>query len=190
MHTTGKFSLGEAMRRKQRLVILGGLSLAVALAAAQSVRKPGLWEITSTMTWQQSPFAPSEPSHNASSPAPAATTSPFGNGTHTSNVCLTQEMIDKYGAPLPQSRDCHVENLVKSADGMKADWVCTGRMFGKGTLESTRTEEDHARGHIHFAGTMVTSSGSKPVEFSIESASVFKSSDCGDVKPLPMPPDK
>lgn len=168
-------------------IIVGCVSLAAPLVVAQSVSKPGLWEITSTMTWQQSPFAPSDPSKNAS---PSAAASPFGSAPQTSAVCLTREMIDKYGAPLPQSRDCHVENLVKSADGMKADWVCTGRMLGKGTLESVRTEPDHAKGHIHFAGTMVTSSGSKPVEFTIESTSVFKSSDCGDVKPLPMPPDK
>ena len=27
-----------------------------------------------------------------------------GGGPHTTQVCLTQAMIDKYGAPMPQSR--------------------------------------------------------------------------------------
>ncbi len=32
---------------------------------------------------------------------------------HTTQVCLTQAMIDKYGGPMPQSRsdDCHVSNV-------------------------------------------------------------------------------
>lgn len=152
----------------------------VMLCAAQSVKKPGLWEITSTTTWQKSPLPEgTEP--------PAGSKAAFGGGPHTSKVCITQEMIDTYGAPMPQSRDCRVENLVKTPKSMKADWVCSGRMNGKGTLESNETEEGHAEGTVHFSGSMNMGQAARPAEFTIKSSSVYKGSDCGDVKPLPMP---
>ena len=67
------------MRRAQiRIALcccLAGCSLAAAaiLAAAQT-RKPGLWEMTTEMTWQHSPMP-------ANMPAPPNGNSPFGGGT-------------------------------------------------------------------------------------------------------------
>ena len=52
-------------------------------ASAQMNRKPGLWEMTSTMTWQQSPMPPGMQ-------MPAGANNPFGGGAHTSQVCVTQ----------------------------------------------------------------------------------------------------
>jgi hypothetical protein len=155
------------------------LTTAAMPAWSQSARKPGLWEITSTRTWQKSPFPPNTPT-GADAP---------GGGPHTLQVCLTQEMIDKYGAALPQSRDCRVANLVKTPGSMKADWICSGHLNGKGTLESTETEPDHTTGKVHFVGTMLMGQESKPVELTVDSTGVFKSSDCGTVKPYPMPPE-
>jgi hypothetical protein len=150
------------------------------LAAAQSIRKPGLYEITSKTTWKQSPIA-------AGKDVPAGTKSIFSGEPHTSQVCLSQEMIDKYGAPMPQSRDCEVQNLVKTDRSMKGDWVCSGRMEGKGTLESASTEDGRSKGKVYFVGTMQMGAEKRPAEFTIESSSIFKGYDCGDVKPLPMP---
>ena len=76
-----------------------------ASAWAQSTRKAGLWEVTSTMTWQQSPM-----------PAgmPVNPNSPFAGGAHTTQVCVTQAQIDRYGALPPQTRgDCQVTNIQK-----------------------------------------------------------------------------
>lgn len=138
-------------------------------------RKPGLWEMTATQTWQQSPF-------------PAGANSPFSSPmTHTTQVCLTQEQIDKYGAVVPQTRGCQVTNIVKKADGMTADMECTGAMSGKGTLESHLTDDNHAKGKVHFIGTMKMGPNAKPVEWTVESSSVFKGADCGTVKPVPAP---
>jgi hypothetical protein len=130
------------------------------------------------MTWQQSPL-------------PAGTAGPGGpssinSAPHTTQVCLTQEMMDKYGAPIPQSHnnDCQVSNLKKTANSMTAQWVCTGRMNGKGTIESTWTDDDHSTGKVHFVGVMqMGQAGSKPVEWTNESTSVYKGPDCGSVKP-------
>jgi hypothetical protein len=162
------------MSKTRVSIALGCCLFALALAAlAQAVRKPGLWEMTTNMVWQQSPM-------------PNGMTMP-GGGPHTTQVCLTQAMVEKYGAPMPQNRDCQVSNVVMRATSMTADWVCTGRMAGKGTLESSWAIPDQAKGKVHFVGTIPMGANSKTIEYTIESTSVFKGSDCGSVKPLPMP---
>jgi hypothetical protein len=152
--------------------------LAAAITAWAQTRKAGLWEITSTMTLQQSPFPPG---------APIPPTSPFGGGPRVAQVCLTQEMIDKYGAPVPESRsDCQLSNVQKSEHGMTADLICSGRMSGKGSLQSSWSDPEHAKGSVHFVGTVQASQNPRPIEWTRESTSIFKSADCGDVKPVPM----
>jgi hypothetical protein len=88
--------------------------------------------MTTNMTWQQSPMP-------TGMTMPAGAGSTFGGGPHTTQVCLTQAMINKYGAPMPQSRkgECEISNVVLKPDGMTADWVCSGSMSGKGTLKSS-----------------------------------------------------
>jgi hypothetical protein len=106
---------------------------------------------------------------------------------------MTQAMIDKYGAQMPQSHggDCAMTNVVKTADSMSGTWTCTGgQMSGTGTVESHLTTAGHAAGKIHFTGTMTMGQRSTPVEWTSNSTSVFKSPDCGSVKPLPMPAEK
>src|SRR5580658_3816732 len=153
------------------------LFLAWSVARAQG-RKPGLWEMTSNMTWQQSPLPAGM----------SASNSAFAPGPRISQVCLTQAQIDKYGAILPQGRNnCQVVNVVKKANGMTADMVCTGRINGKGSLESTWTDDAHATGKFHFVGTMQMGQDTKPIEWTTESSSAFKGPDCGDVKPAQMP---
>ncbi len=137
-------------------------------AGAQSLRKPGLWEMTTTMSWQQAGMPPGM--------------------THTTQVCLTQAMINKYGAPVPQSNnDCKISNVVLHATSMTADMVCSGRMAGKATLESSWTDPNHAIGKMHFVGTMQMGPNSRTVEYTVNSSSVYKGPDCGSVAPLPMP---
>jgi len=172
------------MRKFHFWVPVGAVVAATAmLLMAQTDRKPGLYETTSTMTWQQSPFP-------AGMQMPAGANSPFGGGPHTSQVCITQEMIDRYGGPIPQSRgDCQVKNMVKNADGMTADYVCTGQMSGTGKLEGNWTAGGHSHSKVHFTGTMQMGPNSTPVEWTIESNSTYKGSDCGSVKPMAVRPE-
>ena len=172
------------MRKTPVLIALMFSVVLATIAWGQSTRKAGLWEMTSTMTWQKSPMPPGMS-------MPAGADSPFGGGTHTSQVCLTQEMIDKYGAPPPQSRNnqCQLSNVVKQANSMSGDWVCGGMMAGKGTVEATWTDADHATSKVHFLGSMQMGPNATPVEYTIESTSIFKGADCGSVKPLPVPKD-
>ena len=149
------------------------LVLATAVFAWAQTRKAGLWETTSTMTWQQSPMP------NGMAPPGAMA------GPHTTQICLTQAMIDKYGAPLPQTRnDCQVTNIQRGDHGMTAEMVCSGRMTGKGTVESSWSDSEHATGKVHFTGSIQAGPSPRPVEWTSTSTSVFKSPDCGDVKPL------
>jgi len=143
-----------------------------------ATRKAGLWEIATTMTWQQSPFAAGAASGIAD------------GGRHTKLVCLTQEMIDNYGALLPQSRgECHIENKVMRMGGITADWVCAGKITGKGALETNWTDLEHATGKLHFSGTFQGGPDTLPIEWTTESSSVFKSESCGGVKPSTIPPN-
>jgi Protein of unknown function (DUF3617) len=156
------------MHKTRVLITMGCCLFAMTLfAGAQAIRKPGLWEMTTNMTWQQSSMPPGM--------------------TNTKLVCLTQEMINKYGAPMPQSPNCQISNVVLKATSMTADWVCSGRMAGKGTLESSWADPNHAIGKVHFVATMQMGQNSRTVEYTINSSSVFKSPDCGSVAPLPMP---
>ena len=169
------------MRIHRAVLAVSACVLALGIFAWSQSRKPGLWEMTSNMTWQQSPLPPGIK-------LPPGVNSPFAGGPTTSQVCLTQAQIDKYGAPTPQSHngDCTVQNVVLKDTSMSADWVCTGRMAGKGTLQSSWAEPDHAKGTVHFVGTMQMGARSTPVEFTIESTSVYKGADCGSVQPLDM----
>jgi hypothetical protein len=167
--------------RKTRVSFLLGCCLfaVVALAWAQAVRKPGLWEMTANMTWQQSPMPPGMT-------MPAGMKNPFSGTTTTTQSCLTQAQIDKYGAPMPQSRSgCQIANVVLKTSSMTADWVCNGQMNGKGSLESAWPDGNVAKGKVHFVGTMQSGKGTMPVEFTINSTSIYKGPDCGSVKPMP-----
>jgi len=164
------------MRRTSIWIMLVCIAFAAALlAVAQAGRKPGLWEVTSKMTWQQSPFPG----------GPAGGDGPVSPAPHSTQVCLTQAMIDKYGGPIPQTNECKVVNINKAATSMTADWICSGHMSGKGTIESSWADGNRTTGKIHFAGTMqMGQAGSKPVEWTNQMISVYKGPDCGSVKPV------
>jgi hypothetical protein len=165
------------MRIYRNVIAASACLLVLGLFAWAQTRKAGLWEVTSTMTWQQSPFP--------AGMGPSGGASPFGGGPHTSQVCVTQEQIDKYGTVPPQTRgDCQVTNIVKKANGMTADLVCTGHSAGKGTLEASWTDDSHSTSKVHFTGTMQMGPNSTPVEWTVAGSSVYKGADCGSVKPL------
>jgi hypothetical protein len=71
---------GGFMRKYRLWIATSCCLLAVAIFAwGQPNRKPGLWEITSTMTWQQSPFPPGMQ-------MPPAAAAAFGGGPRTTQV--------------------------------------------------------------------------------------------------------
>ena len=155
------------------LIAAGTLALAlIALAQAPTTPKPGLYEVTSAMTWQQSPF-------------PDGMQTPAGSGApHTAQTCITQAQIDKYNGPKPSAnRGCQVTNIQKTDGGMTAEISCGAPMAGKGTVETVWTDTGHSRSKVHFNGAMQVGPNSKPIEWTLETESSYKGPDCGSVKP-------
>jgi hypothetical protein len=159
-----------------RIAIGACVGLASMAWAGTTNRKPGLWEISTTTTWQKAPAV--EGVDAAKMPG----------GTHTSEVCLTQEMIDDYAALLPHgSAQCTIQNRVTTGNKTTGEYVCNGVMEGKGDLESTWTDPEHVTGKVHFNGTFLVGGRRQLVEWTTESLSRFKSASCGAVKPHSLP---
>ena len=168
---------GVSMRRFQRCLTVGFCLFCVTGFAEAQQTKAGLWEMTTTLSFQQSPFP-------AGSPAATAAAQP-----HVHQLCLTQEQVDKYGPILPTTGkgDCHIANVNKTAHSMSAQLMCAGMMSGNGTLETTfQATTASAKGH--FTGSIQQQGGNPmPFEWSATMTAVFKSADCGAVQPAPMP---
>ena len=145
---------------------------ATLLAGAQAP-KAGLYEVTSRMIWQHSPF-------------PEGMQAPSGSGgTHSAQVCVTQAQIDKYNGPKPAAHggNCQVANIQKSQHGMTAEITCGAPMTGKGNVQTTWTDSSHSKSKVHFNGSMKIGQDAKAIEWTLESQSTFKTANCGAVKP-------
>jgi Protein of unknown function (DUF3617) len=169
---------GGKMRKSRVCVTLVCCFFAMASCAwGQGTRKPGLFEVTTTMTFQQSPMPPG---------MQAPPGSPFSGAPRSSQVCVTQAMIDKYGgpAPTPGRGDCQVTNISMSPTGMTANIACTGQMAGSGNVNTTWSEGGTSQTKVHFTGTMQMGPRSAPVEWTMQANATYKGPDCGSVKPL------
>jgi hypothetical protein len=155
----------------ERYVLFACL-LPIALPAGAQDRKPGVYDLTITTT-TVSPSAKAYP-------------------PRTSQVCLTQEMIDTYGAIVPDrlTQACQLVNVVKKRGGMTADLVCSGGITGKGTLEVNWTDGEHAKGNLHFSGTMHPRDADIKIEWNAATTSAYKAPDCSVLNPptAPAPP--
>jgi hypothetical protein len=154
------------------------LPMLATAALGQTKQKPGLWEVTSQMTFAGMPQMPQ---------MPQGVPSPFA--PHTSQICVTQAMVDKYGGPMtqPQRGDCQVTNVSIKPNGMSADMICTGQMNAKGTITSTFTDGNTTDMTMHIVGTMQAGNSDRPMDMTLHSTSVYKGPDCGSVKPMTMP---
>ena len=145
--------------------LLFGCFIAPTLAATAQDRKPGLYEVTLVTT--------------TVSPTPEV------HPPRTWQACLTQEMIDKYGAIVPEnlSNVCQLVNVVKKPGGMTADIVCSAAIKGKGMLEVVWSDSEHSKGNLHFSGTIHPGDNDIKIEWNAVTSSVYKGPDCGTLKP-------
>ncbi len=98
-----------------------------------------------------------------------------GGGPHTTQVCLSQAWVDRFGGPIPQSRgDCQISNLSVKPTGMSSTITCSGQMNGTGTVEVNWSMPDTAKGKMHFLRHHDHGADSRPVEWSNEFSSVYK----------------
>lgn len=141
--------------------------------AVSHTAKAGLWSTTNTVTWQKIPVRTGLPG------------GPPAGGSHTGTACLTQAMVDA-GALLPQSHgQCRLENKVVKPGTILADYVCTGKMKGKGKLETSFPDLEHVTGSIHFEGTIDVNGHPQPIEWTTTTSSVLKSEQCSDTPAAP-----
>jgi hypothetical protein len=163
--------------------------LLAAVAQGQIKQKPGLWEMTisTSMGGAGAPQMPQMPQGAQMPPGMQMPASPFA--PHTTQVCVTQAMIDKYGGPYsnPPRGGCRVTDISIKSDGMTAKIMCTGQMNATGTVKSTFVDANTTKTSSHITGAIQVGQNSRPVGMTMESTSIYKGADCGDVKPATMP---
>jgi hypothetical protein len=170
---------GAGMQKYTLWMTLTLCLLAVNVSSAQQSRKAGLWMISTTTRIQQQGESPA----NLGGHPGQSSSEPVGLP-----ACLTQEVVDKFGVILPPSlRDCELSNVVQAADSFHADMTCKGSYNGVGSVESTWTDEDHVAGKVRFVSRTGEAGKGRQLTWSQESTAVFKSSDCGNVKPRQIP---
>lgn len=155
--------------------------MGVVAAWAQETRKAGLWMIATETQIQQPGEAPGNfVAHRQGDDAAV----PAGGVP----VCLTREMIDTYGVILPPSlKDCELSNVLQTADSFKADMTCKGAYNGVGSVESTWMDEDHVVGKVRFVSKTKGTTDVRALTWMQQATAVFKSSDCGAVRPRKIP---
>jgi hypothetical protein len=157
------------------------LLIAAAAGWAQETKKAGLWLVATTTEIQQQ----GETSGNFV--ARGNKVSP-GGAEGGLPVCLTHELIEKYGVILPPSlKDCQLSNVVQASDSFKADMSCKGGYNGVGSVESKWSDADHVTGKIRFVSRTRGTENGRSMTWTQESSAVFKGSDCGAVKPRRIP---
>jgi len=168
------------------------LLLAAATAGAQAKPKAGLWEYSTQMSMGGQPMQ--MPQLPAGVKLPAGVSMPQGmGGPMVSQVCITQDQIDKYGGPVssPHHGNCEVTNLSKQSDGMTADIKCTGDMNATGTIVSKWSNGGNtANTTMHMAGTMNAGGSPQPIDMTTQVNATYKGPDCGSVKPVQAPAAK
>jgi hypothetical protein len=158
------------MNKTRVWITLGLCVVALAAQVKAQNRKPGLWEVTSSMSMSGMPNMPAM-------------------GSHTTQVCVTQAMIDKYGGPYsnPQQGQCQVTNVALTPSGMTANLTCSGRMNMTGTVQTTFVDASTTKTTVQMTTTM---GNGQTMNMTMESTATYKGSDCGSVQPMQMPASK
>jgi len=158
------------------LCVLPSYLLTAVLAASAQDKRPGLYEMTIT-TATVSPERKSSRSEGV-------------HPVRTIQVCLSQQMLDRYGAIVPEylANVCQLINVAKNAQGMTADMVCSGHLTGKGTIVVNWIDSEHSKGKIHFSGTMRPGEDAFKIEWNTDTTATYKGPDCGELKPTAPAP--
>ncbi len=178
------------MSKKRIWTLVGSCVVALAaLAWGQSQQKAGLWVTTTQMNMggANAPQMPQLPPGVQLPPGMQMPASPFA--PQTTQVCVTQAMIDKYGGPFsnPPRGNCKMTDIKLNSGGMTATMTCSGQFNGTGTVQATFVDANTTKTTMHLTGTMQMGPNSQPMDMTVQSTSTYKGADCGSVQPLPMP---
>lgn len=165
--------------RKRVWMTLGYWALMGMVAGwAQESHKAGLWLVVTTTRIQGQGEAPGNFAGGANAPAEEGGVP----------ECLTKDIVDNYGVILPPSlKSCELQNVHQTADTFKADMTCKGSYNGFGSVESTWTDPDHVVGKVRFVSRGKGTNDTRALAWTEEAKAVFKSADCGNVRPRPLP---
>jgi hypothetical protein len=167
------------MQKTLTSMLIGAGLLSVGAAGSAQTHKAGLWQVTTKTTIQQ----PGDPEGHFN----GNSLGDQGGGTATLPACYTSDLISKYGFVLPPSlRDCELSNIVQTSDSFRADLTCKGSYNGKGSVESTWTDEDHVTGKVHFI-SKTRDDQPRIVRWTQDVNAEFKNADCGSVRPRHIP---
>jgi hypothetical protein len=157
------------MKRIQLWTICCCVVALAGMAHAQG-RKAGLWEVTTQMSMSGGPQNMPQ--------MPARTT----------QVCVTQAMIDKYGGPTsaPPQGQCQMTNVSLTTTGMTATMSCSGRTTMTGTVQTTFVDANTSKTTVNLTMAM----GANTMNMTMQSTASYKGSDCGSVQPMTMPASK
>jgi hypothetical protein len=170
------------------------VAVAVGIAHAQSI-KPGLWESKSKMTGSpemeaamaqaQKQLAAMPPEQRKQMEAMLAKqgmgSSQGKDGETVTRICMTKEMVDRKAPPAMQP-GCTATASKFEGNKQTYGFSCPGKGAGEGVVTFRSDTE------FHTAMTMTADDPrAQAMTMKIDATSRFVSSDCGDVKPLPVP---
>lgn len=176
------------------------LTFTAGLASAQTM-KPGLWEITTQMQGgsgelsaamaqaqkQMENMPPDQRKMMQDMMAKQGIQMGANGGTGmTIKMCMTQEMIDRNEVTSRQAdhqqNDCTHTNSPRSGNSMKFAFVCT-KPPSSGEGQVTFTSADAYSMKL----TTTSMARGKPEKMDMQTSGRWLGSDCGTVKPFPLP---
>ncbi|MES2017669.1 MAG: DUF3617 domain-containing protein [Pseudomonadota bacterium] len=192
-----------------RLIFVAVLSLSAvtALPAAAQTMKPGLWEVNTKMTGQDDPrmkqmrqeqqknmaemrkqydsMPPEQRKHMDAMMARMGQLNMNEDGGMTIKTCVTPEMaaMNRMETQHQQRHGCTDTRSPMVGGVMKVSFSCTNpKSSGEGTVRVTGNSS------YTMDMTMHSEHEGKVMATAMAASGKWLSSDCGDVKPPPMPP--
>ncbi|MFZ6730732.1 DUF3617 domain-containing protein [Undibacterium sp. Ji42W] len=169
-----------------RLAGVSAILLTTGTCLAADRMKPGLWEMS--MKSDAIKAMPKIPPEQLEKMKQMGIKIPdMQNGGMTHKVCLTKEMVEQDKPPSGgRDQQCQSKNFTRSGSSYSGEVVCDmPEMKGNGTIKGSYTP-DSMTSIYDFKGV----SHGQPISQHMETTGKFIGSDCGDVKPPPMPQKK
>jgi hypothetical protein len=169
------------MRKAILFLGVAAVSIAAAGAAISAARiQPGLWRISTTLDMGQA--MPQLTPQEIAQMRAMGVQLPAPGQPMISEVCVTaaQAALDTPPNLERTQSGCAAQNVKNAGNKVSSDIVCTGRIQGKGVMETTYSGMTHYQGTYNFNGTAEGRPQSVKSAFSAN----FVSANCGSVKPL------
>lgn len=175
------------MQTVLRIILVPAILLATAAShcMAADKMKPGLWEVSIKSDAMKA--MPKIPPEQLEKMKQMGIKMPdMQNGAMINKVCYTQEMVDMEKPPAGDNQSCQTKNFTRSGASFTAEMTCNmPNMTGTGVIKGSFTQ-DSMTSVSDFKGTM----NGQPISHHTETSGKWLGSDCGDVKPFPMPKKK